>query len=180
MPASEMAIEGSASVRRKSGKTVPIRPELRAPMVLAHLQESKAALADLELKIAERTLAAIEEMPGGKAKLAALQEQIRAVTFEIDGNAKAHELALRLDKEAASAWRTAILALPFEQLLQGLDQNSCPALCSPDLCVISGLADRCLNPRDGNLPPGMSGNTRLRQIHHAAAEKLRIERIKKQ
>jgi hypothetical protein len=160
----------------KAEKTVPTEPPApRAPAVLEQRSAIERELADLKLQIAETALDAFEGKSDGRERLAALDAKIRACVFQIDCNAAAHELALRLDLEAAAARRAAILALPVEQLIAGITAKTCCKLCDVGLCMISGTG-RCLHPRDGNIPVALESDLRIRQVHNVAAEKLMAEK----
>ncbi len=88
---------------RSRPRAIPDRPPApRAPAVLEYLETSLAVLAEFELEIAEKALAAAEGRPGGKRDLAELHEKIQAAEFRDFCNAKAHALAMRLDREAVS------------------------------------------------------------------------------
>jgi hypothetical protein len=151
----------------------------RAPAVLEQRAGLERELSDLKQQIAETALAAYEGNSGGRDGLAALDAKIRACVFQIECNAAAHELALRLDLEAAAAWRAAFLALPSEQLIAGITAKTCCKLCDAGLCVISGTG-RCLHPRDSNIPVALSSDPRIRAVHELAAEKLRAEKRRKE
>jgi hypothetical protein len=160
----------------KLEKIVPDKPPApRAPAVLDQRAGLERELSDLSRLIAETALAAYEGNSGGRDGLAALDAKIRACVFQIECNAAAHELALRLDMEAAAAWRADFLALPSEQLIAGITLKTCCKLCEPGLCVISGT-DRCLHPRDSNIPAALESDVRIRQIYGKAAEKLMAEK----
>jgi hypothetical protein len=150
-------------------------PPHRAPAVLEQRAVLERELSDLKQQIAETALAAYEGNSGGRDGLAALDAKIRACVFQIECNGLAHELALRLDLEAAAARRAAILALPSEQLIAGITAKACCKLCDGDLCVISGTG-RCLHPRDSNIPAALESDLRIRQVYNVAAEKLRAEK----
>jgi hypothetical protein len=150
-------------------------PAPRAPAVLEQRAGLEHELSALKQQIAEAALAAYEGKSGGRDGLAALDAKIRACAFQIDCNAAAHELALRLDLEAAAARRAAILALPSEQLIAGITAKTCCKLCDVGLCVISGTG-RCLHPRDSNIPAALTSDLRIRQVYHVAAEKLAAEK----
>jgi hypothetical protein len=151
----------------------------RAPAVLEQRAGLERELSDLKQQIAETALVAYERDRGGRDGLAALHRKITAVTFQIDCNAAAHELALRLDLEAAAAWRATILAKPPEELIAGITAKSCCKLCDVGFCVISGTG-RCLHPRDSNIPVALSSDPRIRAVHELAAEKLRAEKRRKE
>jgi hypothetical protein len=147
----------------------------RAPAVLEQRAGLERELSDLKQQIAETALAAYEGKSDGRDRLAALDTKIRACAFQIDCNAAAHELALRLDLEAAAARRAAILARPPEQLIAGITAKTCCKLCHAGLCVISGTG-RCLHPRDSNIPAALQSDLRIRQVYDVAAEKLTAEK----
>jgi hypothetical protein len=164
----------------KAEKTVPIEaPAPRAPAVLEKRADVERELASLKLQIAETALAAFAGGSGGRDGLAALDAKIRACAFQLESTGLAHELALRLDLEAAAARRAAILALPPETLIAGITAKTCCKLCAGDLCVISGT-DRCLHPRDSNIPAALTSDLRIRQVYNLAAEKLRAEKRRKE
>jgi hypothetical protein len=154
-------------------------PALRAPAVLEQSAVIERELSDLKQQIAETALAAYEGKSGGRDGLAALDVKIRACAFQIECNAAAHSLALRLDMEAAAAWRAAFLAQPPEHLIAGITAKTCCKLCDVGLCVISGTG-RCLHPRDSNIPAAFQSDLRIRQAYHTAAEKLRAEKRRKE
>jgi hypothetical protein len=163
----------------KMEKLAIAAPAPRAPAVLEQRAVLERELSDLKQQIAETALAAYEGKSGARDDLAALDAKIRACAFQIDCNAAAHELALRLDLEAAAAWRAAFLALPSEQLIAGITLKTCCKLCDVGLCVISGTG-RCLHPRDGNIPVALESDLRIRQVYRMAAEKLTAEKRRKE
>jgi hypothetical protein len=143
----------------------------RAPAVLLRRQASEQELAALNAEIGERALAAIEGKAGGKENLAALHDRIRAVTFEIECNAAAHELALLLDQEAVDDWRDSVRAMPVEEIVAGISTTECCRLCSPETgCVISGL--ECAHPKNGALNRRYQGNSGVRRVYVAACKQL--------
>jgi hypothetical protein len=154
-------------------------PAPRAPAVLEQRAGLELELAALRQQIAVSALAAYEFKSDGRERLAALDARIRACAFQIDCNAAAHELALRLDMEAAAARQAAILALPPEQLIAGITAKACCKLCAVGLCVISGTA-RCLHPRDGNIPVALQNDRRITDVYSMAAEKLTAEKRRKE
>jgi hypothetical protein len=149
-------------------------PKPRAPGVLKQREASMLELAALNAEIGERALAAAEGKPGGRDRLAALHEKIRAVTFEIDCNAAAHELAQRLDKQAVADWKSAVLAMPAEDIVVGVDAADCCGLCSPENgCVITAFGP-CGHPRKvGALSPRHQGNADIRQVYIAASKEIK-------
>jgi hypothetical protein len=152
-------------------------PAPRAPAVLEQSAVLEHELSGLQQQIAEKALVAYER--GGRDGLAALHQKITAVTFQIDCNSAAHSLALRLDLEAAAAWRAAFLAQPPEHLIAGITAKTCCKLCDVNLCVISGTG-RCQHPKDSNIPAAFQSDLRIRQVYHTAAEKLRAEKRRKE
>jgi hypothetical protein len=127
-------------------KAIPRQPPTaRAPKVLAQRPALERELADLKLQIAETTLAAYEGKPGSRDSLIALDANIRAVTLQLDSNTAAHELALRLDREAKAGWRAGIEAADLKKMVAGITKKGCCGMCSDEHgCVITGL--QCGDP----------------------------------
>jgi hypothetical protein len=151
-------------------------PAPRANAVLLRRQASEQELAVLNAEIGERALSAIEGKPGGKDGLAALHDKIRAVTFEIECNAAAHELALRLDQEAIAAWKTAIYAMPPESLIAGITAKDCCRLCSADHGCVITAGGQCGHPvKIGVLDPHSRGVPMIRAAYQAATAKLKLK-----
>jgi hypothetical protein len=146
-------------------------PAARAPAVLEQRAAIERELADLKLQTAETALAAYENKSGGREKLAALDAKIRACVFQIDCNAAAHELAVKIDREAVSAWRTDVQANP-KQAIEGITKSDCCRRCSADHgCTITG--DACAHPiKVGRIGPRLQGNPTVKAVYKAAREKL--------
>src|SRR5437660_720918 len=93
--------------------TIPTAPPAaRAPAVIEQRAAVERELVDLKSQIAETALAAFENKSGGGEKLAALDARIRACTFQAACAEAAHQLAVRLDREAVAAWKAACQADP--------------------------------------------------------------------
>lgn len=158
-------------------KTIPRRPPPpRAPSVLEHRPALERELVDLKQQIAETVLAAYEGKPNSRENLAALDANMRAVTLQLDGNAAAHELAQRLDREAAAAWRAAIEAADPTVIVVGITQRECCRMCSDAHgCVITG--SQCGHPvKVGTVGPGLMSHPKVRSLFRAAAEELGVIR----
>lgn len=158
-------------------KIIPDKPPAaRAPSVLDQRPALERELVDLKQQIAERALAAYEGTDG-RAKLAALDTAIRGLSFQIECNTLAHELALRLDREAVAAWRDQVQADP-KTAVEGITKDKCCRRCdAAHGCIITGGA--CIHPvmvGNGSLPNQYQGNPGVRAVHRAAAEKLRVFR----
>jgi hypothetical protein len=151
-------------------------PPARAPAVVAQQPVLERELADLKQRIAEATLAAYEGRPDGRKNLAALHDQIRALTLQLDGNAAAHELALRLDRDAVAGWFKDLQENP-ETIIEGISSSECCDRCSEQHgCVLTGGLG-CGHPvKAGRIPPGLQGNPAVRAVYRAAAEKLEAYR----
>jgi hypothetical protein len=151
-------------------------PAARAPKVLEQRPAIERELADLQARIAETTLAAYEGKPDGRKNLAALHDEIRTVTFQLEGNAAAHELALRLDREAKAGWRANIEAANPKKMVAGITKKGCCGMCSEEHgCVITGL--QCGHPITvGSVGPRLMANPKVRALFKAAAEVLGVYR----
>jgi hypothetical protein len=160
---------------KKSIQATP--PSPRAPAVLAQREASVLELAAFNAEIAECALPAIEGQPGGKEALTALHDKIRAATFEIDCNAAAHSLAVRLDREAVAGWRADIDAAPAELAVAGITKKACCRMCNSDHgCVITAGAE-CAHPvLTGVMNPRHQDNPAIKERHKAAAQKLGVYR----
>jgi hypothetical protein len=162
-----------------SKSTVPVAPPApRAPAVLEQRPALECELANLRLQVAEKALAAYEDRGAGRDKLAALDAAIHACAFQIECNTLAHDLALRIDREAVAAWRSQVQADP-ERAVEGITKEKCCRRCTSDTagCIISG--DVCMHPikaGNGSLPARLQGNPVVRAVHQAAAEKLGVYR----
>ncbi|MDH2353502.1 hypothetical protein QCM80_22980 [Bradyrhizobium sp. SSUT112] len=124
-------------------------------------------MSDLQLQVAERTLAAYEGPAAERAKLAALVSAIETITFQIEANALAHGLAVRLDREAVAAWRQRIEANPTEATA-GITKKKCCDLCSEAHgCIITGA--QCAHPLTmGTVGSQHQGNEAVRKLFQAA------------
>src|SRR5260370_33074214 len=107
---------------------VPAKPAMQAQAVIAHLQESKRLLAALEAEVPETALAAALGEPDGRARLAALGEKIRNVTFEGECSAGARLLAAEHDQRALGIWKAQILAMPVEAIVGRLAREGWPGI----------------------------------------------------
>ncbi len=157
---------------------IPLAPPApRAPAVLEQRPALERELADLKLQVAEKALASYEDRGTGRDKLAALDAAIRACAFQIECNTLAHDLGLRIDREAVAAWRSQVQADP-KTAVEGITKEKCCSRCTSDTagCIISG--DVCMHPiKAGNgLPARLQGNPVVRAVHKAAAEKLGVYR----
>jgi hypothetical protein len=152
--------------------TSPERPV--APLVLEQRPALERELAEVRLQVPERVLAVYEGKPEAREKLAALISEIRTIEFQIECNGMAHELALRLDRDAVAAWRRQIEADP-EQATEGITRKKCCTLCSkPYGCVITG--DICAHPLLSGIGvgPRHMGNPTVRAMFSAASKHLEI------
>jgi hypothetical protein len=163
-------------------KIIPTEPPApRAPTVLKHLQTSKRALVALEGEVPALLLAVAEERPGAKEGLAALREEIAAAEFEIEHNAKARELAERLDEQAIAAFKAAVQTLSLEEIVEGISKDQCPRRCAARVgCVITGadpLAGPCAHPvLVGSLElHRYRDNPQICAVYAAAAAKLNLK-----
>jgi hypothetical protein len=151
-------------------------PAPRAPSVLEQRPALEREMVDLKQRIAETVLAAFEGKPNARENLAALDAKIRAVSFQLDGNAAAHELAERLDREAVAAWRAAIEDADPAEVVGGITRRECCEMCSDAQgCVITGL--QCGHPvKVGTVGPRLMSNPKVRALFRAAAETLGVIR----
>jgi hypothetical protein len=155
-------------------------PGPRAPSVLEQRPALERELADLKQRIAETTLAAYEGKPDGRKNLAALHDQIRIVTFQLEGSAAALELAQHLDQAALSAWKAAVQMLPPEEIVDGITKEACCRRC------IGGCAITAADPYSGPCGhPVLVGalelnryrdNPKILAIYDAACRKLGLMR----
>ena len=148
-------------------------PAPRAPAVLEQRSAVERELADLKLEIAETALAAYEDKFEGREKLAALDAKIRACTFQIECNAAAHELAVRIDREAVAAWKADLRADP-KKAIEGITKKDCCRRCSPEHgCTITGEA--CAHPlKVGRINPRLQADPLTRAAYKTAREKLEM------
>jgi hypothetical protein len=159
------------AVRRAS--TEPPAP--RAPAVLEQRGAIECELANLKLQIAETALAAYVGKADGRERLAALDAEIRACAFQLESNGLAHELALRLDREAVETWKATIQAMLPEKIIAGITAKDCCRLCSAEHgCVITS-GGQCAHPvKIGVLNPHSSGVPAIRAAYVAATAKLKL------
>jgi hypothetical protein len=75
----------------------------RAPAVLEKLEAAQAALRDLETEVGQTALEASENAPGAVKRLADLRSRIAGAEREVGELTRAHETALRLDRQSAAA-----------------------------------------------------------------------------
>jgi hypothetical protein len=157
-------------------KELPLAPlAARAPAVIEQRAALRRELSDLKQRIAETALAAYEGKAGGREALAALGVKIRACEFQIDCNAAAHELALRLDRDAVAARKADVRANPAAAV-KGFTKTSCGSLCSQEHgCAITG--EGCAHPvKVGGIDQRLMGNQNVRDVFRAAAEKVGVAR----
>src|SRR5258706_6710730 len=159
---------------------VPAKPAMQAQAVIAHLQESKRLLAALEAEVPETALAAASGEPDGRARLAALGEKIRNVTFEVECSAGARLLAAEHDQRALALWKAQILAMPVQAIVAGLTRDGCCGLCSQDTgCVVTAgvaMSDGvCAHPiLEGGPQQRYRDDPQVKAIYLAACEKLNV------
>jgi hypothetical protein len=158
-------------------RTIPMKPPAaRAPAVLEQRPVLERELSDLKQQIAERTLAAYEGKPDGRKNLAALHNEIHTVVCQLEGNAAAHQLARRLDREAVAAWFAVLQENPGAAI-EGIEKKKCCRRCSEASgCTITGGLG-CGHPvLVGTVGPALMGNPRVRAVFKAAGEKLGVYR----
>jgi hypothetical protein len=166
-----------SDVMERPTKSIPrTPPAARAPKVLEQRPALERELSDLKQRIAETVLAAYEGKPDGRKNLAALHDEIRTVTFQLDGNVAAHELAQRLDGQAKAGWRADIEAADPKKMVAGIAKKTCCRMCSFEHgCVITGL--QCGHPITvGTVGPRLMANPKVRALFKAAAEVLGVYR----
>src|SRR2546421_4665246 len=118
-------------------------PAQRAPAVRAHRKMLEIERDALRAGAVELALASALGDPTAKAALAALPAKLAALQFEIDLNHQAHELQQGHDAAAEVAWRASIQTLPPEEIIEGLDRESCCRRCQPGInggCCITASA----------------------------------------
>lgn len=148
-------------------------PAARAAAVLEQRGALERELSDLKQHTAETALAACEG--AGRTRLAELEAKIRTVSFQLDGIDAAHELALRLDRDAVAQWRATVQANPTVAI-EGITKTSCCRRCSEaNGCAITGA--QCGHPIFvGHVGPRLMANETVRTVYRAAAEKLGVNR----
>jgi hypothetical protein len=115
-------------------------------LVLAHRKKLEVERDGLRANAAELALKAALGDGAAQAELASIPGKHAALTFEIDMNAAAHDIAKQRDGEAEIAWRKSLQDLPPEVLLTGLNKYECPHLCQSGIaggCVLGGGSPRC-------------------------------------
>ncbi len=144
-------------------------PAPRAPAVLAAGQSSRDTLAALNNRIGEAVLADLEGKPGND--LAELTARIAVAKLRVEGLDRAHEAALRHDRQARREWLDATMALDPAEKVAGITAERCCNRCGPDGCVITG--NTCAHPvKVGRLPQGDQANPAIRAAWRAAHEAL--------
>jgi hypothetical protein len=121
-------------------------PASTAKLVLAHRKRLEVERDGLRTGAAELALKSVQGDAAAQAELAAIPARHAAVTFEIDMNAAAHEIALKNDSDAEIACRKSLQDLPTEVLLAGLNKDECCRLCQPGItggCVLGAASSRC-------------------------------------
>ncbi|MET4319307.1 hypothetical protein [Bradyrhizobium sp. RT5a] len=146
----------------------------RAPAVLDARPALERELADLRLQVAERALAAYEGGAAERTKLAALVSAIETITFQLDANALAHGLAMRLDREAVAAWRQRVEADPAEATA-GITKTKCCGMCSEAHGCVITRGEQCAHPITiGGVGPRRQGDQVTRTLFQKAAQHLNI------
>jgi hypothetical protein len=152
---------------------VPLKPPAaRAPSVLEQRPILERELADLKQRIAETALAAYEGKPDGRKHLAVLHDEIRVVTFQLEVNAAAHQLAQRLDREAVANWFATLQENP-KAAIEGTSRKECCRRCTEEhgCAITGGLA--CGHPiLIGGVGPALMGNPKVRTMFKEAAAKV--------
>jgi hypothetical protein len=163
-------------------KIIPTEPPApRAPVVVAHLQESRRRLAALEAQNPETAFAAAVGKPGGAESLAALRDEITTAKFAIENYPKAREHAELLDEQAIVAWKAAVQTLSPEDLVEGITKDQCCRRCAAGAgCVITGAdagAGPCAHPvLVGSLElHRYRGNPQICAVFDAACAKLNLK-----
>jgi hypothetical protein len=150
-------------------------PAARAPAVMEQRSAIEAELAALKLQTAEIVLAAYEGKPDGREKLAALDANIHATTFLLNGNAAAYDLAQRLDREAVDAWRAQVHADP-DVAIEGISRKGCCLRCSEQHGCVITAGQQCAHPvKTGVLPVRLADNPAIRNVFAAACAKLKLK-----
>ena len=157
-------------------------PAPRAPAVVARKMIAERELTDLKLEIPERVLAVAEGKPGARENLAVLQQKIAAVTFEIEHNRQARDLAARLDEEAIGTWKAAVQTLDPEEIVAGIAKDGCCHRCGGGFgCVITGadvLALQCAHPLivGALVLNRYRDNPKIQAVYAAACAKLGVRK----
>jgi hypothetical protein len=157
-------------------------PAPQATVVAKHFEATKRTLAGLEAKIPELAFAAAVGKLGAKEDLAALQQKIGALKFEIEHHAKARALAERSDEQAIVDWRAAIQTMDPADIVAGIGREVCPRLCGAGGgCVISGadsLSGPCCHPnKEGLMLTRYRENPQIMRVFAAACAALKIRSV---
>src|SRR5258705_9076792 len=121
---------------------IPLDPPApTAKAVRAHRRTLELSLDALRAGAAELALASARGRTGAQDALAALYGKIRATEFEIECNHQACELAALEDAAAEVAWRAAIQAMDPEEIIQGIDRESCCRRCQPGINGGGGITN---------------------------------------
>ncbi|UPJ69887.1 hypothetical protein [Bradyrhizobium sp. 187] len=146
----------------------------RAPAVLDARPALERELADLQLQVAERALAAYEGGTAERTKLAALVSAMETITFQLEANVLAHGLAMRLDREAVAEWRQQVEADPVEATA-GITRTRCCSTCSEKNGCIITRGEQCAHPITvGGVGPRRQGDQVTRTLFQKAANHLKI------
>ena len=125
-------------------KNIPLDPPApTAKAVRAHRRTLELSLDALKAGAAELALASARGRTGAQDALAALYGKIRATEFEIECNDQACGLATVEDAAAEVAWRAAIQTMEPQEIIAGIDRESCCRRCQPGInggCVITASA----------------------------------------
>jgi hypothetical protein len=163
-----------------------------AKSVLAHRKKLEAERDGLRTGAALLALKSSQGDTAAKAELVAIPGRYAALTFEIDLNHEAHQLATEQDSAAETAWRAGLQAMDPDDLIEGIGKDSCCTLCSrgtPGGCVFSAgdsyRAD-CMHPvkelagfhcddTGRKIFPGLD-NPIARRIFEAASKRMKLRR----
>jgi hypothetical protein len=164
-------------------------PAPTAMAVRAHRRTLELERDALRAGAAALALASARGDQSAREALAALPARHAALTFEIDLNGEAVELAQNEDAAAEKVWRAAIQTLPVDEIIAGISPDSCCRRCtpgSPGGCVLSGGArfagSSCYHPVREAFPNDAQGkrvfplaaDPQAANVFFAACEKLKV------
>ena len=168
-------------------------PAPSAPTVRKHRKMLEIERDALRASAAELAFASAKADSVAREALAAIPGRLAALQFEIDLNHECQLLAHAEDAAAEAAWRTSIQTLPPEEIIAGINKESCCRRCTPGIhggCVITASArysgGTCNHPvRERHLfqidNQGMRkfayrDNPQASRIFDAACEKLKVRK----
>jgi len=151
-----------------------------AKSVLVHRKRLEAERDGLRAGAAVLALKSSQGDSAAQAELAAIPGRLAALTFEIDMNHEAHQLAIQQDSAAEAGWRAGLQSMAPEDVIAGIGKDSCCGLCRPgSFCVITAgypyAGAQCGHPiREQHVVFGRDATGTRQFLYAVSAQALKV------